>query len=143
MRIDERVSGVFMTFSAKLDAPAVAGLLQEFGRRTALRGGNPYRAKAYTRAAENLLALTEPLEDVVAQGRLQEIQGVGDAVLYRARGHSADGSSFVSPDCLPRPARPPPFIGQRNPADESRSAASLPATFLVGSNNVILLSSEY
>ena len=32
-----------------------------------------------TRAAENLLALTEPLEDVVAQGRLQEIPGVGDA----------------------------------------------------------------
>ncbi len=69
-----------MMSSAKLNAPAVAVLLHEFGQRTALHGGNPYRAKAYTRAAENLLALTEPLEDVVAQGRLQEIPGVGDAI---------------------------------------------------------------
>ena len=63
-----------------LAAPEVAKLLHEFGQRTALRGGNPYRAKAYTRAAENLLALTEPLEDLVAQERLKEIPGVGDAI---------------------------------------------------------------
>jgi hypothetical protein len=31
------------------------------GQRIALRGGNPYRARAYGRAAENLLALTTPL----------------------------------------------------------------------------------
>jgi DNA polymerase (family X) len=62
-----------------LPVPDVAVLLREFGQRTALRGGNPYRAKAYTRAAENLLALTEPLEDLVAEGRLKEIPGVGDA----------------------------------------------------------------
>ena len=61
-------------------APEVAQLLREFGQRTALRGGNPYRAKAYTRAAENLLALTEPLEDLIAQNRLKEIPGVGDAI---------------------------------------------------------------
>ena len=34
-----------------LDASAVAILLHEFGQRTALRGGNPYRARAYSRAA--------------------------------------------------------------------------------------------
>jgi DNA polymerase (family X) len=45
-----------------------------------LRGGNPYRAKAYTRSAENLLALTKPLGDLVAQDRLKEIPGVGDAI---------------------------------------------------------------
>jgi DNA polymerase (family 10) len=69
-----------MTSSAKLNASAVAALLHEFGQRTALRGGNPYRAKAYTRAAENLMALSEPLEDLVAEDRLQEIPGVGDAI---------------------------------------------------------------
>src|SRR5438309_3230399 len=63
-----------------LAAPEGAKLLREFGQRTALRGGNPYRAKAYTRAAENLLALTEPLEDLVAQDRLKEIPGVGGAI---------------------------------------------------------------
>jgi hypothetical protein len=60
-----------------LATPEVAKLLLELGQRTALRGGNPYRARAYTRAAENLMALTEPLEDLVAQGRLKEIPGVG------------------------------------------------------------------
>jgi DNA polymerase (family 10) len=63
-----------------LAAPEVAKLLHEFGQRTAFRGGNPYRARAYTRAAENLMALTEPLEELVAQGRLREIPGVGDAI---------------------------------------------------------------
>jgi len=63
-----------------LPASEVALLLREFGQRTALRGGNPYRAKAYTRAAENLLALTEPLEVLVAEARLKEIPGVGDAI---------------------------------------------------------------
>src|SRR3954464_865795 len=76
-----------------LSAPEVALLLREFGQRTALRGGNPYRSKAYTRAAENLLALTEPLEDLVAEGRLTEIPGVGDAIadiitkLHKTGGH--------------------------------------------------------
>jgi DNA polymerase (family 10) len=78
-----------------LAAPEVARLLHEFGQRTALRGGNPYRAKAYTRAAENLIALTEPLKDVVAQNRLKEIPGVGDAIadivtkLHQKGGHPA------------------------------------------------------
>src|SRR5438477_4313518 len=64
----------------RLSGPEVAKLLQEYGQRTALRGGNPYRAQAYTRAAENLMALTEPLADLVAQDRLKEIPGVGEAI---------------------------------------------------------------
>jgi DNA polymerase (family 10) len=78
--------------------PALAGLevaklLDELGRRTAFRGGNPYRARAYTRAAKNLMALAEPLEHLIAQGRLKEIPGVGDAIadiitkLHQTGGH--------------------------------------------------------
>jgi DNA polymerase (family 10) len=63
-----------------LDASAVARLLVEFGQRMALRGGNPYRARAYATAAENLMALTHPLKDIVAKGRLREIPGVGPAI---------------------------------------------------------------
>ena len=78
-----------------LDASAVAKLLHEFGQRTALRGGNPYRARAYSHAAENLMVLTVPLEEVVAQDRLKEIPGVGDAIadivtkLHQKGGHPA------------------------------------------------------
>ena len=65
---------------AELDASAAAEVLLEFGRRGALRGGNPYRSRAYARAAESLLAVTEPLSRLVAQDRLREIPGVGDAI---------------------------------------------------------------
>jgi len=40
--------------SAKHGAPNVALLLREFANGRALRGGDPYRAKAYIRAAEKL-----------------------------------------------------------------------------------------
>ena len=65
---------------AKLNASEVAALLVEFGRRSALRGGNTYGYKAYLRAAEHLSALAEPLEGVVNEGRLRDIPGVGSAI---------------------------------------------------------------
>jgi DNA polymerase (family 10) len=45
-----------------------------------LRGGNPYRAKAYSRAADRLAALAIPLHVLVAEDRLTEIPGVGEAI---------------------------------------------------------------
>jgi DNA polymerase (family X) len=62
------------------ESSQVANLLNEFGRRAMLYGGNPYRAKAYLRAAERVALLSEPLDDLVIQQRLQEIPGVGDAI---------------------------------------------------------------
>jgi hypothetical protein len=38
----------------KAETQTVARLLREYAQRTALRGGNPYRAKAYSRAADSL-----------------------------------------------------------------------------------------
>ena len=63
-----------------LDTMQVAKLLAEYGRRTALAGGNPYRSKAYMRAADSLAALAEPLERIVAEDRLREIPGIGAAI---------------------------------------------------------------
>ena len=62
------------------DTRAVASLLREYAQRSALRGGNPYRAKAYSRAADSLAALAVPLNVLVAEDRLTEIPGVGDAI---------------------------------------------------------------
>jgi DNA polymerase (family 10) len=63
-----------------MDSAAVARLLVEFGHRTELAGGNLYKARAFHRAAQSLLTLTIPLGDVIAQGRLREIPGVGPAI---------------------------------------------------------------
>ena len=66
--------------SSSFDASSVASLLREFAQRTALRAGNPFRAKAYARATDNLLALSLPLDQVIAEDRLREIPGIGIAI---------------------------------------------------------------
>jgi DNA polymerase (family X) len=65
---------------AKLDTAAVSKLLRELAQRLELAGGNPYRARAYSRAADNLALSPLPLERLVADGRLTEIPGIGDAL---------------------------------------------------------------
>jgi DNA polymerase (family 10) len=65
---------------AVADALQVAKLLREYAQRTALRGGNPYRAKAYSRAADSLAALAIPLHVLIEEDRLTEIPGVGEAI---------------------------------------------------------------
>src|SRR5215218_5085428 len=65
---------------ASLDVAAVASLLREYAQRSALRGGNPYRSRAYLRAAESLAMMPVPLEQVIREERLREIPGVGAAI---------------------------------------------------------------
>ena len=64
----------------KTDTQTVARLLREYAQRSSLRGGNPYRAKAYATAADNLAALSQPLERIIAAGTLTDIPGIGDAI---------------------------------------------------------------
>src|SRR3954467_14333745 len=65
---------------ASLDTRGVASLLREYAQRTALRGGNPYRSKAYSRAADSLAALAVSLDRLIEEQRLTEIPGVGEAI---------------------------------------------------------------
>ena len=58
----------------------VSRMLREIGDRMVLDGGNPYRARAYNRAAENLALSTIPLEHLLKDERLTEIPGVGNAL---------------------------------------------------------------
>lgn len=64
----------------KIGTQEIAKLLREYAQRSALRGGNPYRAKAYSRAADSLAALAVPIERLIEEDRLTEIPGVGDAI---------------------------------------------------------------
>src|SRR6185437_13805595 len=65
---------------SKLDTKTVAKILRELGQRLELEGGNPYRARAYRRAADNLSLSPLSLDRLVAEGRLKEIPGIGDAL---------------------------------------------------------------
>ena len=64
----------------KVGTPEVAKLLREYAQRTALRVGNPYRSKAYSRAADSLAALPVALDRLIADDRLTEIPGVGQFI---------------------------------------------------------------
>jgi DNA polymerase (family 10) len=75
------------------DQHDVARLLAELGQRLLLAGENPYRARAYTRAAQSLLTLTLPLSQVIAQDRLREVPGVGGALESVIRQLWADGTT--------------------------------------------------
>jgi DNA polymerase/3'-5' exonuclease PolX len=65
--------------------------LREYAQRTALRGGNPYRAKAYSRAADSLAGLAEPQTKILqnlaiakgGEGRLHMHRA--DALLQHAK----------------------------------------------------------
>ena len=77
----------------KTDTQTVARLLREYAHRSSLRGGNPYRAKAYLKAADSLGALSQPLDRIIAAGTLTDIPGIGDAIadivtkLYQTGSH--------------------------------------------------------
>jgi hypothetical protein len=71
---------------AALDASAIARLLREFGQRTALRGGNPFSAKAYARAADGSAARN------AAQRKVGVIPRTTLAAWTRCRWHYLDSA---------------------------------------------------
>src|SRR5262249_40080985 len=63
-----------------MDKDRVATALDEIGTLLELQGENPFRANAYHNAARAIEQLETDLAEVVAQGKLGEIRGVGDTL---------------------------------------------------------------
>ncbi len=64
-----------------MDKEQVAAVLTEIGTLLELKGENPFKTRAYHNAARTLEGLAEPLEKVVAENRLGEIKGFGEALV--------------------------------------------------------------
>ncbi len=58
----------------------VAEVLERIAVLLELKGENPFKTRAYTYAARALETLAEDLPTLVAEGRLQEIDGIGKAI---------------------------------------------------------------
>jgi len=58
----------------------IARALREIGALLELEGENPFKVRAYENGARALEALQEALDPMVAEGRLEEIPGVGKAL---------------------------------------------------------------
>jgi DNA polymerase (family 10) len=63
-----------------MDKDKVADILVEIGTLLELKGENPFKTRAYANAARTLEGLNEPLEKIVAEKRLGEIKGIGEAL---------------------------------------------------------------
>lgn len=55
-------------------------IFENIARLLELKGENPFKTRAYTNAARILESLPEDLEKLVAESRLQEIDGIGKAI---------------------------------------------------------------
>ncbi len=63
-----------------MDKEKVAAVLVEIGTLLELKGENPFKTRAYANAARTLESLSEPLATLVAEKRLSEIKGIGEAL---------------------------------------------------------------
>ena len=64
----------------RMDKEQVAEILAEIGTLLELKGENPFKTRAYANAARTIESLSEPLTKIVAENRLGEIKGVGEAL---------------------------------------------------------------
>ena len=63
-----------------MDKEQVAGILVEIGVLLELKGENPFKTRAYSNGARIIEGLSEPLAKIVAEKRLGEIKGIGEAL---------------------------------------------------------------
>jgi DNA polymerase (family 10) len=70
----------------------VARVMEEIGGLMRFRGDNPYKIRAYENAAQAIRDLDEPLEVLLAEGRLRSIPGIGAAIEKKIADYAATGS---------------------------------------------------
>lgn len=58
----------------------VVAMLEETADLMEIAGENPFKARAYRRAAEAISALREPIEDLVKAKKLNTIEGIGESI---------------------------------------------------------------
>jgi len=63
-----------------VDKDQVAAVMTEIGTLLELKGENPFKTRAYHNAARTLEGLNEPLARLVAEKRLGELKGIGEAL---------------------------------------------------------------
>src|SRR5450432_1433214 len=63
-----------------MDKDRIADILSEIGVLLELKGENPFKTRAYANAARTIENLNEPLAKIVAEKRLGEIKGIGEAL---------------------------------------------------------------
>jgi len=72
-----------MRVKMKIDAAKVARIFNEMADFLSIKGENPFRVRAYQKAADALEHLSGDLETLYHQGKLQNIAGIGKGMLEK------------------------------------------------------------
>ncbi|HVN81658.1 MAG TPA: hypothetical protein VMW38_21905 [Terriglobia bacterium] len=64
----------------RIDKKQVASILEEIGTLLELKGENPFKSLAYTKAARIIEGLGTNLRELVSSGEISKIKGIGDAL---------------------------------------------------------------
>ena len=62
----------------KMDKSEIAAIFEEIANLLELKGANPFRVRAYRNAARSLLNTDKNLKDLIAEGKLTDLAGIGD-----------------------------------------------------------------
>jgi DNA polymerase (family 10) len=63
-----------------MDKEQVAEILVKIATMLELKGENPFKSRAYLNAARALEGLSEPLDKVIAEERLDQVDGIGESI---------------------------------------------------------------
>lgn len=66
-----------------MDKDTIADVLSEIGQLLELKGENPFKIRAYQNGARALESLEEDLDMLIEQGRLEDVQGIGKALVEK------------------------------------------------------------
>ena len=75
-----------------MDKRDVARTLSEIAVLLELKGENPFRIRAYENAARAIRELDEPLDRLLAEGRLRAVPGIGAAIEKKIADYAATGA---------------------------------------------------
>ncbi len=74
-----------------METARIAKILDEMGTMLEINGENPFRCRAYHTAAQSLMNLPDELAEMIADGRLKEVPGIGDTMYAQDRPARHDG----------------------------------------------------
>ncbi len=63
-----------------METARIAQIIDEMGTMLEIKGENPFRCRAYHTAAQSLMNLPADLSEMIADGRLTEVPGIGETM---------------------------------------------------------------
>jgi DNA polymerase (family 10) len=76
----------------------ISAIFHEIAKILEIKGDNPFRIRAYERAAQNIEGLTEDIEDYIRSDRLTEIPGIGKDLAERIKEYVKRGKIKIYED---------------------------------------------